>query len=226
LACREYLVQLVGTKGAVAILVFTWLDGLLATAVCMLSAQRITYAIARDGILPFSKTFSKISKGHHLPINAALLIAFLSICINAAVIGSIVAFSAITAAATIGTNLSYLIPIVTRHTIGRKTFQSAKWNLGVMSLPIGIFGCSYICFLFVVLMLPQIYPVTAVSPRCPAQPTAGLKLTFLRRRHSITHLWSSAPLPSLHWVDGSSLSMVVGTGLRAQSARSRRPRFC
>ena len=161
--------QLVGPKGAVAILLFTWLDGFLGCAVCMLSAQRITYAIARDGILPFSNTFSKVSKTHRLPVNAAFLIAFLSIGISAAVVGSVVAFSAITATATIGTNLSYLIPILARQTVGRKTFRPAKWNLGVFSTPVSVVACLYISFLFVVLMLPQIYPVTAVSDALPSE---------------------------------------------------------
>ena len=158
-----YLVQLVGEKGAVAVLVFTWLDGILCMAVCILSAQRITFAIARDGILPFSKILSKVTRAHHLPVNACILIVVLSIAINAAVIGSYVAFSALTAAATVGTNLSYLIPIVARQTVGRDTFQPAKWNLGRWSIPVSTVASLYIMFLFVVLMLPQYYPVTAVS---------------------------------------------------------------
>lgn len=158
-----YLVQLVGPKGAVAILTFTWIDGILCTGVCVLSAQRITFAIARDGILPFSRIWSRVTTGHHLPVNACILIAVLSIAINAAVIGSYVAFSAITAAATVGTNLSYLIPIVARQTVGRKDFQVAKWNLGRYSIPVSAIAIGYISFLFVVLMLPQLYPVNAVG---------------------------------------------------------------
>ena len=87
----EYLVQLVGRDGAVVILLFIWLDSLLCTGVTVLSAQRITYALARDGIMPCSRILSKVTKEHHLPVNAAYLIAFLSIAINAAVIGSTVA---------------------------------------------------------------------------------------------------------------------------------------
>lgn len=87
----------------------------------------------------------------------------LSIGINAAVIGSYVAFSALTAAATVGTNLSYLIPIIARQTVGRNTFQPAKWNLGRYSIPVSVIASGYISFLFVVLMLPQVYPVTSVS---------------------------------------------------------------
>ena len=157
-----YLVQLVGPKGAVAILSFTWLDGILSTGVCILAAQRITFAIARDGILPFSKFWSRLTTRHHLPVNACILVAVLSIGINAAVIGSSAAFSALTAAATVGTNLSYLIPVVARHTVGKQAFQPAKWNLGRCSLAVSVLAVGYIVFLFVVLMLPQIYPITAV----------------------------------------------------------------
>ncbi|GAB7331935.1 hypothetical protein MBLNU13_g03857t2 [Cladosporium sp. NU13] len=74
------------TQGAVAILLIIWFYGLLCTGICLLSAQRITYAIARHGVLPFSSTFSKLGT-NHLPVNAAFTIALLSIAINAAVIG-------------------------------------------------------------------------------------------------------------------------------------------
>lgn len=155
------MVQLVGPEGAVAILIIIWFDGVLCTGVCILSAQRITYAIARDGVLPLSSTFAKLGE-NHLPVNAAFGIALLSVAINAAVIGSTVAFSAITAAATIATNLSYLIPIVARQTVGRKDFVPAKWNLGKLSAPIALVASCYICFLATILMLPQLYPVTSV----------------------------------------------------------------
>lgn len=173
-------------------LTLTWLDGLLLTGICFLSAQRITFAIARDGMLPYSNVLSKLSKGHHLPVNTAILVAVLSSAICAAVIGSYVAFSAITAAATIGTNLSYLIPILARRTVGRKTFQPAKWNLGKWSAPVSTVAILYIMFLFCVLILPQLYQVTGVS--------------LLHRRHqenmlivsskrSIMRQWSLVPSP-------------------------------
>jgi amino acid transporter len=160
----EYLVQLVGPKGAVAILSILWVDSTCATASCFLSAQRVTFAISRDGVLPFSKYFRRLNK-NKIPVNAAFLVCGLSIAITCAVIGSTVAFTAITATATIATNFSYLIPIVARHTVGRKTFQPAEWNLGKWSPVLGLISGLYIMFLFVVLLLPQLYPVTSVSRR-------------------------------------------------------------
>ena len=92
----EYLVQTVGSKGAVAILSLLWVDSTCATASCFMSAQRVTFAISRDGVLPFSKYFRQLSK-NKIPVNAAFLVCGLSIAITTAVLGSTVAFSAITA---------------------------------------------------------------------------------------------------------------------------------
>ena len=154
----EYLLQLIGENGAVAILVILWVDSTCATASCFLSAQRVTYAISRDHVLPFGWFFRKLSS-RKMAVNAALLVYVTSVAITTAVIGSTVAFSAITATATISTNFSYLIPIVARQTIGRKDFVPGKWNLGKFSLPLSIIATVWIMFLFVVLLLPQLYPV-------------------------------------------------------------------
>lgn len=156
----EYLVQLVGPSGAVAILSLLWVDSTCATASCFMSAQRVTYAISRDGILPGSKYFRRLSKKSHMPIHAAFLVLAMSVVITTAVIGSVVAFSAITATATIATNVSYLFPIIARHTVGRKSFEPVKWNLGRWTKPCAVVASVYISFLVVVLLLPQIYPVT------------------------------------------------------------------
>lgn len=158
----EFLIQTVGRKGATAILVLCFIDSTCACTACVVSAQRVTYAIARDHILPGSKWLTKVSKSR-MPVNAALLVLFLSICIEAAIIGSVVAFSALTATGTIAVNVSYAIPIIARHTVGKKIFKSAKWNLGKLSTPLAVIASLYILFLFVVLILPQLFPVTPVS---------------------------------------------------------------
>ncbi|KAH8647445.1 amino acid or gaba permease [Tricladium varicosporioides] len=156
----EYLIQLVGPTSATAILALLWVDSTCATASCFMSAQRVTYAISRDGILPGSTYFRKLSKKNHMPINAAVLVLAMSIIITTAVIGSTVAFSAITATATIATNVSYLFPIIARQTVGRNTFEPARWNLGRWTVPCALVSSLYISFLVVVLLLPQVFPVT------------------------------------------------------------------
>jgi amino acid transporter len=175
----EYLVQLVGPNGAVAILSLLWVDSTCATASCFMSAQRVTYAISRDGILPGSKYFRRLSKKSHMPIHAAWLVLAMSVVITTAVIGSVVAFSAITAAATIATNVSYLFPILARHTVGRHSFEPAKWNLGRWTVSCAVVSGTYISFLCVVLLLPQLYPVTGETLNYAPIMIGGISLISL-----------------------------------------------
>jgi amino acid transporter len=145
----------------VAILSILWVDSTCATASCFMSAQRVTFAISRDGVLPFSAYFRQLSE-NKIPVHAAYLVCAVSVVITLAVIGSSVAFSAITATAAIATNFSYLIPIAARYTVGRKSFRPANWNLGRYSPILGTIAILYIMLLFSVLLLPQLYPVTKV----------------------------------------------------------------
>ncbi|OIW22820.1 amino acid or gaba permease [Coniochaeta ligniaria NRRL 30616] len=206
----EYLVQLIGPNGAVAILALLWVDSTCATASCFMSAQRVTFAISRDGVLPFSSYFRQLSK-NKIPVHAAYLVCALSIVITLAVIGSSVAFSAITATATIATNFSYLIPITARYTVGRKNFQPAKWNLGRFSPIFGTIAILYIMLLFSVLLLPQLYPVTKetlnYAPVCIGIVTivslVGWVLPFgLGGRH-----WFTGPKRTIEEIDHGETPM-------------------
>ena len=69
------LVQLVGENGAVAILCLLWVDSTCATASCFMSAQRVTYAVSRDGILPGSKYFRRLSKKSRRSVGISLVLS-------------------------------------------------------------------------------------------------------------------------------------------------------
>ncbi|KAL1302438.1 hypothetical protein AAFC00_002830 [Neodothiora populina] len=157
----SYCEQLLGPTGAAAVLIIPWTDGAITMIVAFLSLQRVTYAIARDGILPGSKYFCRLTPNSKFPVNAGFLCTALSIAICATAIASSVAFNALSALATIAVNFSYLVPVIARHTTGRNMFRPAKWNLGRWSRPIAAVTTAYVSFLFVVLCLPQVYPVTA-----------------------------------------------------------------
>lgn len=166
----EFLVQVVGPRGATAILILNWIDCTCATAAVILSAQRVTFAISRDNILPGSAFFKVVSGTNSVPVNAALLIVCIAAVVSCTVLGSSVAFSAITATTVICQNMSYLFVLLTRHTLGKSTFEPAPWNLGRLSQPIGYFCITWIVFLSIVLLLPQVFPVTIqtlnYSPVC------------------------------------------------------------
>lgn len=166
----EFLVQVVGPRGATAILVMNWIDCTCATAAVLLSAQRVTFAISRDNILPASSLFRKVSSANSTPVNAALLVVVIAAAVSCTVLGSSVAFSAITATTVICQNMSYLFVLVTRHTLGRSSFEPSSWNLGRLSRPLGYFSVIWIVYLSIILLLPQVFPVTLqtlnYSPVC------------------------------------------------------------
>lgn len=201
----EYLVQLIGENGAVAILSILWVDSTCATASCFMSAQRVTFAISRDGVLPFSAYFRQLSE-NKIPVHAAYLVCAVSVVITLAVIGSSVAFSAITATAAIATNFSYLIPIAARYTVGRKSFRPANWNLGRYSPILGAIAILYIMLLFSVLLLPQLYPVTKV-PRC-----SRLNLFFVEERNMLLNPESRKPSTTRPSASASSPSSASSVG--------------
>jgi amino acid transporter len=77
----EILLQIVGKNGTMTLCILCWLDGTCCTTICILSAQRVTYAIARDGMLLGSKYLQKLSKGQKMPVSAALLVLVFAIVI-------------------------------------------------------------------------------------------------------------------------------------------------
>lgn len=206
----EFLIQIVGKNGAMTLCVLCWLDGTCCTTICILSAQRVTYAIARDGMLPGSKYFRKLSKGQKMPVNAALLVLAFAIVICVIIIGSTVAFFALTATATIATNFSYFIPIVARQTVGKKDFRPAKWHLGKWSLPLAVIAGVYICFLFVVLDLPQVYPVTAQTLNYAPIMIGGVTVL------SIVGWILPFGLGGRHWFEGPRRTITEQEFSRAQ----------
>lgn len=127
-----------------------------------MSISRITYAISRDKILPYSAYWHKMG-ANQLPVRAQFLCLGLCILLLLPVIGSPIAFYALASTATIAVDTSYIIPILGKLTVGAKDFKPGEWNLGRFSVPLGIFVCVWISVLFVVLCLPQYYPVTAAT---------------------------------------------------------------
>jgi hypothetical protein len=64
------------------------------------------------------------STNKRIPVNAALLVLAFRVAISCTIVGSKIAFFALTVTATIATNVSYVILVIARQTIGRKAVQS------------------------------------------------------------------------------------------------------
>lgn len=165
-AFTVYLLELIGHNQAISILVLTWIDAALVTAVLFMSAQRLTFALARDDVVPFSWWIAKVS-AQKLPVNAAFVVFGYGVLVSMIGVIGTSTFQALLAISVVAQNLSAALVIFARLTYGRRRFAPASWNLGKASIPLNIIALAYTMYIFVILIMPFWFPVRAVSTFSP-----------------------------------------------------------
>lgn len=154
----QILVDIFGTKGAIAlmtlVIVCIWHCGLFS----MTSNSRMMFGFSRDGGLPHF--FTAVNSRFSSPIRTIWLAASLSFLLAIPSLGSSVAFSAATSIATIGLYVSYAIPILIG-LIYPSTFTKGPFNLRFASRPIALVSVCWVGFLIVVFCLPELNPVNS-----------------------------------------------------------------
>jgi len=103
---------------------------------CLTSASRMTFAFSRDGAIPGSRLWSKVTASR-VPANAVVFVAvigaiitlpaLIKVDINGAAVP--IAFYAVVSVAVIGLYLAFLIPIYLRWKMG-DAFVPGSWNNG------------------------------------------------------------------------------------------------
>ncbi|KUF15129.1 MULTISPECIES: amino acid permease [Streptomyces] len=140
------------------IIVAQFLCGYTVTA----SASRMIYAFARDGALPGSALWKKVSRRTAIPANAVWLAVAVAFLLALPSLYSTTAFSAVTAISVVGFTSAYAIPVLLR-LIHRDRFSPGPWNLGRWSRPIGWVAVLWAGAVTVLFLLPQSSPVTATT---------------------------------------------------------------
>ena len=139
-----------GTGSALAALVLgaMWLCG----CATMTSASRMVYAFARDGGLPYSRLWCRVSPKFKTPVQAIWGLTAFALALGVYV----KAESAVTSVAVIALYISYGLPIVSRlFARSRGTDRErGPWNLGRFSLPVTIVAVAWIAFITVLFVLP------------------------------------------------------------------------
>jgi amino acid transporter len=131
---------------------------------CMTSASRMTFAFSRDGAIPGSATWRKLSsKG--VPANGVLLVAVCCALVTAPALIKVnvgtdesplilpIAFYAVTSIAVIGLYLAFAIPIWLRWRHG-ENFEAGSWNNGSKYKWMNPIAVAEIVIVSVYLMLP------------------------------------------------------------------------
>ncbi|CUR57674.1 putative amino acid/polyamine transporter [metagenome] len=161
-------VESLGNNTAALVLGISAIGQFFCTMACMTSASRMTFAFSRDGAIPGSQLWSKLS-GSKVPANAVLLVAVVAAIITLPALIEVnigtaeeplivpTAFYAVVSVAVIGLYLAFLIPIWLRWRMG-DAFQAGSWNNGAkykwMNL-VAVIEIAIISIYFILPFVPQ-----------------------------------------------------------------------
>jgi amino acid transporter len=135
------------------------------TAIAILAASRLIFAVARDGILPYSKWVSAVTHGGQ-PKNAVLVVWGVAAIITCTILPSAVAFTSLISAAGVPSAAAHGLICFGRVFLTPNTFPKPKWNLGRLSKPFQIISIFWNGWIVAILFSPYEFPATASTLNC------------------------------------------------------------
>jgi amino acid transporter len=157
-------VQSMGNHWAAFVLFISASAQVFCATSCMTSASRMTFAFSRDGAIPGSARWSKLT-AKRVPANAVWMVAVVSAIVTLPALIKVnigtadapliipVAFYAVTSIAVIGLYLAFAIPIWLRWRHGDR-FDVGSWNNGAKYKWMNPIAVAEIVIVSVCLMLP------------------------------------------------------------------------
>jgi amino acid transporter len=150
-----------GTNWATFVLFISASAQFFCATSCMTSASRMTYAFSRDGAIPGSGTWSKLT-AKRVPANAVMFVAVASAILTIPALIEVdvngvpvpLAFYAVTSIAVIGLYLAFAIPIYLRWRHGH-TFEVGSWNNGSKYKWMNPIAVAEILIVSLYLMMPS-----------------------------------------------------------------------
>lgn len=125
----------------------------------MLAASRLVFAVARDGVLPYSAWVARIVDDQ--PRNAVFVVWAVSAIITCTILPSAVAFTSLVSMAGVPSAAAYGLIALGRLTLTPKTFPKPAWSLGRLSKPFQVITVIYNTWVVAVLFSPYEFPVSA-----------------------------------------------------------------
>ena len=155
----QIFIDAIGRTGAELLLVIVVGAQFFCGMSSVTANSRMIYAFSRDGALPASRLWHKINPRTRTPTNSIWLAAGGAFLLGLPYLWSPVAYFAVTSIAVIGLYIAYVIPVFLRLRAGDR-FERGPWHLGRWSKPIGVVAITWVFFISILFMLPQVAPVT------------------------------------------------------------------
>ncbi|MFG2602805.1 amino acid permease [Streptomyces sp. NPDC048514] len=158
----QILLDGLGTDGASALLLVVIIAQLFCGNAEVAAASRMVFAFSRDGALPGSHLWRKVSSRTQTPVAAVWLSVVVAGVLALPSLYSATAYNAVTAINVIGITPAYAIPVFLRLRAGDR-FRPGPWHLGRWSRPIGWIAVIWVACVTVLFCLPQASPVTVAT---------------------------------------------------------------
>ncbi|QKW20568.1 amino acid permease [Kitasatospora sp. NA04385] len=123
------------------------------------ASSRMVFAFARDGGLPGSGLWSRVSERTGTPVPGVWLSVGAAFVLALPSLWSPVAYGAVTAVNVVGMTPAYAVPVYLRLRKG-SPFRPGPWNLGRRGRLVGWVAVGWVALVTVLVCLPQSYPVT------------------------------------------------------------------
>lgn len=148
------------------------------TAVAITAASRLVFAVARDGVLPFSSWVSRVHSGQ--PRNAVIVVWVVAAIITCTLLASNVAFTSLVSAAGVPSAAAYGLICLGRLVCTPKRFPKPQWSLGRWSKIFQFIGVFWNGWVVAVLFSPYEFPVSGENLNCKSAPAFGLHIYEVR----------------------------------------------
>ncbi|EEB09467.1 thiamine transporter Thi9 [Schizosaccharomyces japonicus yFS275] len=151
---------MLGRGGHVVMNVICIIELFMNAVVSVLACSRLVFAVARDGVLPFSSWIGQVDKNGQ-PRNAITVIYICSCILLCSILPSNVAFTSLVSAAGAPSFAAYTLIAFGRLFLSRNNFPKGKWDLGILKKPFYFVAMIFNAFAFIVNVSPYSYPVKA-----------------------------------------------------------------
>ncbi|MFD4995536.1 amino acid permease [Streptomyces buecherae] len=158
----QIMLDALGSTGAVLLLLVVIVAQLFCGNAEVAAASRMVFAFSRDGALPGSGLWRRVSARTQTPVHAVWLSVAVACLLALPSLYSETAYGAVTAINVIGITPAYAIPIYLRLRAGDR-FEPGPWHLGRWSRPVGWVAVCWVAMVTVLFCLPQSRPVTVDS---------------------------------------------------------------
>ncbi|CAJ2500551.1 Uu.00g034040.m01.CDS01 [Anthostomella pinea] len=156
----EIYAMTMGRSGHVFMNVVCIVGLIFNTTVAGVASSRLIWAVARDGVLPFSGWISKVSDKKE-PRNAIIVMHAVAALLLCTILPSPVAFTSLVSAAGVPTITAYALIAFGRFFLTPRQFQHSPWSLGRWSRPFTLIALVWNLYLACVLFSPLEFPVTS-----------------------------------------------------------------